>query len=34
MKTLFLSFAPSEKWGDGKSRNIESDEWQMLRVGK
>ena len=31
MKSLFLSFAPPEKWRDGKSRNIESDEWQTIR---
>ena len=31
MNNLFLSFAPPEKWRDGKSRNIESDEWQTIR---
>ncbi len=31
MKHLFLSFAPPEKWRDGKSRNIESEEWQIIR---
>lgn len=31
MKSLFLSFAPPEKWRDGKSRNIESEEWQLIR---
>ena len=31
MNPLFLSFAPPEKWRDGKSRDIESEQWQLIR---